>query len=98
NINVIYTPKLCVPNAFSPNGDGLNDVFKLENIQYERLISFRVFNRMGKEVFHSSNPDEGWHGRRAGQPAPQDVYFYMIQIVMPGSEIRTLRGDVTLMR
>lgn len=98
NINVIYTPKLFMPNAFSPNGDGLNDVFKLENIQYERLISFRVFNRMGKEVFHSSNPDKGWDGLIEGQPAPQDVYFYMIQIVMPGSEIRTLKGDVTLMR
>ncbi len=98
NINVEYAPKMFLPNAFSPNGDGLNDVFKVENIRFERLISFRVFNRKGKEVFHSSDPDVGWNGNIDGKPAAQDVYFYMIQLVMPGTEVRTYKGDVTLIR
>jgi len=66
-----------VPNAFSPNSDGVNDVFHL---QYRGISDFNltVFNRWGEILWHTNKPDESWDGKYQGKLVEQGVYFYSI--------------------
>lgn len=92
-----------VPNAFSPNQDGYNDVF-LPNFSSACSIqsyTIRVFNRWGGLVFESSDVQQGWDGKVKGTAAPQGTYFYAIQYAEPGDsapELLTLAGEVALLR
>lgn len=72
--------KLMVPNVFTPNGDGINDEFR---VLYESLREFHiwVFNRWGKQVYRSDNPDAGWNGYIGSLPAPEGAYFYVIRAI-----------------
>ena len=74
--------KLEMPNAFSPNGDGINDVYK---ITYESIISLDayIFNRWGQQIYHMdlSNVDEGWDGTYHGKQVKDGVYFIMVKAV-----------------
>lgn len=97
-IRVIYEPEFFIPTAFSPNGDGLNDVFKVENIHYERIVAFDIYNRLGQLVFTTKNNNNGWDGRFNGKAAPADTYFYRIKVQMPDGENKTIKGDITLVR
>ncbi len=67
-----------VPNAFTPNGDGLNDVFTV-NGEYLQDVQLRIFNRWGEMIFESSNPSGGWDGTYKGQPLPADVFLYSVK-------------------
>lgn len=98
NIRVEYNTNSGMPNAFSPNGDGLNDVFKIANLRYDKMTEFRIFNRWGRQVFETNVPTQGWDGTIKGEPAPTDVYYYSIKITLPGGEQKVLKGDVTLLR
>lgn len=97
-IDVEYDPKIGMPNAFSPNGDGLNDVFKLQNLNFEKLQSFQIYNRYGQLVFETQNPNIGWDGTIKDVPAAADVYYYFIQYALPDGTRKFFRGDVTLIR
>lgn len=97
-INVTYRQRIFVPNAFTPNGDGRNDVFKLENVIFERMLSFKIFNRWGNLVFDGVKIDDGWDGTIKGKPAPVDTYFYDIQLVGENGEPIQFKGNLTLMR
>lgn len=98
NIKIDFTSRTFIPNAFSPNGDGLNDIFKIQNVRYERLIIFNVYNRLGNLVFSTQDVNKGWDGTFKGEAAPQDVYYYMIQLGYGNNESKTFKGDVTLLR
>lgn len=98
NINVEYNSNSGMPNAFTPNGDGLNDVFKIENLRFDKLTEFKVFNRWGREVFDTNVPTKGWDGNISGEPAASDVYYYSIKITLPDGKQKHLKGDVTLIR
>jgi gliding motility-associated-like protein len=91
---------LKIPNAFTPNGDGLNDVFKVINLTNERIVDFRVFNRWGTIVYRSIDSDgnAGWDGNYKGQAQPTGVYGYLIRIAYPDGNIETYKGTVTLIR
>ncbi len=89
---------LFVPNAFSPNDDGLNDVFRIENIGYQGVAEFRVFNRNGQEVFYTQDGTKGWDGTFNDNPAEGGTYFYVIRLVMRDGSIKVFKGDVTLLR
>lgn len=97
-VRIDYRNPVLIPNAFSPNGDGLNDVFGVENFKFERLLEFRVFDRWGKQVFNTTNPSEGWDGTVNGSPASQDVYYYIIRLGYGDDTVETYKGDVTLLR
>ena len=90
----------CIPTAFTPNGDGLNDVFKLCNsMQYEKLVDFRVFNRWGQLIYENTNdPKKGWDGTYNGVAQDMGVYNYMIIIARPDGTNKIFKGDVTLIR
>lgn len=87
-----------VPNAFSPNGDGLNDVFGIGNLGHNRLIEFRVFNRWGEVVFVGDNFSKGWNGYYKDKVADVGVYNYIIRLNLASGRERTYKGDVTLIR
>jgi gliding motility-associated-like protein len=98
NIKVEYMPNSGMPNAFSPNGDGLNDVFRIENLRFDKLTEFRVFNRYGQMVFETLNPEKGWDGTFNDKPAATDVYYYQVRLTLPDGTERAFKGDVTLIR
>lgn len=102
SINVTYNNCACkfyVPNAFSPNGDGRNDVFKPG---YECLFSnyvMKIYNRWGQLVFTSQNAGIGWDGNYKNEQAPADIYIWEIKYKdnLTGKYIRK-NGTVMLLR
>lgn len=97
-VTIDFRNPVLVPNAFSPNGDGLNDVFRVENIKFEKLLEFRVFDRWGKLVFDTNDPKKGWDGTVNGKPANLDVYYYHIRLGYADEHVETIKGDITLVR
>jgi gliding motility-associated-like protein len=67
-----------VPNAFTPNNDGNNDVFKPRYICLFSSYTLKIFNRWGQLVFASANPDNGWDGRLNGQAQPTGSYIWVM--------------------
>ncbi len=69
---------LHVPNVFTPNGDGMNDEFRVD---YKSIADYHiwVYNRWNKLVYESTNPQEGWDGNINGRPAASGAYFYVIR-------------------
>ena len=90
----------CIPTAFTPDGDGLNDIFKPACEKFQSLVDFRIFNRWGQQIFYSSNYNTGWDGKLNGEPLDLGVYFYQITIAKPGGKGTNIiyKGDVTLVR
>lgn len=68
-----------MPNAFTPNGDGLNDCYGLKNWMYVKKLEFRIFNRYGEQVFGTSDPSRCWDGKYKGKIADQGSYVYYIK-------------------
>ncbi len=89
--------KVYLPDAFSPNGDKINDIFHVEGsfIDTFRMV---IMNRWGNAVFESTNPKIGWDGTIDGQPAPEDTYSYRVEIIDSLGERFTKRGTVLLLR
>ena len=86
-----------IPNAFSPNGDGINDHFAISGgPDLQAIPSLTIFDRWGKIVYQgfSLRPGEGWDG----QAAPLAVYVYVAKVLMDDNIERTLSGSLTLMR
>ena len=92
--------KFFIPNAFTPNGDGLNDVFRpMAGIQATGEVEWKVFNRFGSTLISSSRPDAGWDGNIKGSPAPAGNYSYFIRFKASGScPAQHIKGTVTLIR
>lgn len=67
-----------VPNVFTPNGDGVNDTYLIK-VKFMSAYQISIYNRWGKEVFHSTNPDDPWDGNIKGVPAAAGVYYYLIR-------------------
>ncbi|TVR81856.1 MAG: PKD domain-containing protein [Saprospirales bacterium] len=92
-----------VPNAFSPNEDGINDLFRPFFPTETRFLfyNFRVFDRWGNAIFHSDSPDSGWNGIYNAQVSDQAVFVWILEaeIFMCG-EIQSIfsKGDVSVMR
>ncbi len=91
-----------VPNAFSPNGDGINDVLEIylsSSMRSEGIISFRVFDRWGAQLFESDNANLGWDGTYQGKMMDIGVYMYFIEYPCPvDGSIQIKRGNVTIIR
>jgi gliding motility-associated-like protein len=90
-----------VPNAFTPNGDGLNDffspLFPCQVDDYE----LQIFNRWGQKVFQSAQLADAWDGNYQGQPAPAEVYFWLLRYTenLNGQpSARKMQGDLSLLR
>jgi gliding motility-associated-like protein len=86
-----------IPNLFSPNGDGVNDVLYVYGTAIAQL-EFRVYNQWGQLVFTSKDQRQGWDGTMSGQKQPVGVYVYIVRAVMQDGQVITKKGNVTLMR
>jgi gliding motility-associated-like protein len=92
-----------IPNAFSPDGDGINDILMVRGKGVARVKSFRIFNRFGQVVFEKQNfdandPGSGWDGRVNGVPASPDVYVFMAEVLCTAGATYNYKGNVTLFR
>lgn len=89
-----------IPNAFTPNGDGVNDLFRPTFLEDEEVTSFRVFNRWGQLIYNGDeNHGEGWDGTYQGVPQPTEVYIYQITYKRASEpEEREVKGEFTLIR
>lgn len=67
-----------IPNSFTPNGDGLNDVISVSGSRIASVY-LRIYNRWGQQVFESKEVDKGWDGSLQGNQCPQDIYFYIVE-------------------
>ena len=95
-----YSKDVAVPNAFSPNGDGLNDIFRpvLKLERAYNTMDFRVYNRYGQLVHATANMNHGWDGMYNGRPADKGVYSYKLVIYFLDGTNKTFSGEVTLVR
>lgn len=98
---VLITKRNCgihFPNAFSPNGDGRNDVVTLlGDIVNVRNYELHIFNRWGEEVFTNTDAYAGWDGTHKGKPVEQGVYYYYIKLNYLGND-DLLRGSISLLK
>jgi len=86
-----------IPNAFSPNGDGQNDVFMVRS-NCLMSIDFTVYNRWGEPIFHTTDPNEGWNGTYKSRPVQPDAFAYCLIAVCATGETYETRGNVSLLR
>lgn len=77
---VVYTP-LRMPNAFTPNGDGKNDVFEIPPLSAQQIKYFAIYNRYGQRVFSTNDGKRGWNGRFNGILQPEGAYVWQITYI-----------------
>lgn len=86
-----------IPNAFSPNGDGKNDVFKPEGTSISAM-NMQIFNQWGELIYETTNITGGWNGTYDGKPQPSGVYMYTIRFVLSNKSTLLRKGSVNLIR
>ena len=95
----IAESKLEFPNAFSPNGDGINDVYKAKD-GWKSIVKFRaiIVNRWGQKLYEWNDPAGGWDGTHNGHDVKDGVYF--VQVTAKGADGRDyhIRKDINLLR
>lgn len=87
-----------VPNAFSPGTTpGINDEFR---VSYKSIVNYKcwIFNRWGVEMYHSTNPAEGWDGKKGGKYVPPGVYFYIIEAKGSDGYKHNKKGSINILR
>lgn len=96
SITIVLQKPINIPNVFSPNGDGINDTWRVENLDTYPACSVRIFNRSGQLIFSSTGYAKPWDGTYNGKPLPIGTYYYIIDTkstLFPGKA-----GDVTILR
>ncbi|HLW40157.1 MAG TPA: gliding motility-associated C-terminal domain-containing protein [Brumimicrobium sp.] len=91
-----FVSPFVIPNVFSPNGDGENDVYYITSMGLEEF-ELIILNRWGNVVFESNDPNEGWDGTFNGAPCTEGVYFYKLNGKQKNKEIKE-HGFLTLVR
>jgi gliding motility-associated-like protein len=96
-IDLIQLPILHTPNAYTENGDGLNDSFATVPV-FVKDYHIQIFNRWGERIFESRNKKEGFNGQYRGEEIKSDVYFYIINYAGWDGKSLTKKGNFTLLR
>lgn len=99
-VTIQDTPGLFVPNAFTPDADGINDLFTVAPGAFVREGLLLIFDRWGQELFTSADLANGWDGTAGGTPVPDGIYAYLLRASDPCTPSKQveLRGHVTLLR
>ncbi|HVI46625.1 MAG TPA: PKD domain-containing protein [Chitinophaga sp.] len=103
-VNVVCSnSNVFIPNTFSPNGDGQNDIFYIRGRGLRTVRVFRVYNRLGQMMFERAgfpidDLSYGWDGRFNGTLLNPDVFVYYAEVICDTGEFFTLKGNVTLIR
>lgn len=95
----ISESKLDMPNAFSPNGDGINDIYKAKE-GYQSLVEFHayIFNRWGQKLYEWTDPAGGWDGTHNGKEVKDGVYFVLVNARGADGRTFNIKKDVNLLR
>lgn len=95
----ISESKLEMPNAFSPNGDGINDIYRAKN-NYQSIVEFDayIFNRWGQKIYEWHDPAGGWDGKFNGKDVKQGVYFVLVKAKGADERKYNIKKDVNLLR
>jgi gliding motility-associated-like protein len=96
-VPALINPGVDVPNAFTPNGDGINDRVYVRGFGIAKM-NFRIYNRQGLMVFQSLTTSIGWDGKYKGVLQPMDAYAYTLEIEFFDGSRATKKGDITLLR
>ena len=92
---VIVSPEIKVNNAFTPNGDGVNDLWEITGLVAYTDATVDIFNRFGTKLFHSVGYPKAWDGTYGGKPVPAGVYYYVINTKVNN---QVLSGYITVIR
>ena len=95
----ISTSMLEMPNAFSPNGDGVNDIYKAKS-HHRSIVEFHayIFNRWGQKLFDWTNINEGWDGTSHGKPVKDGTYFVLVKAKGADGREYNIKKDVNILR
>jgi gliding motility-associated-like protein len=93
NQHIIY-----VPDAFTPNGDGVNDVYKVFPRGSLKFIDLAIYDRWGEKVFESYDQDKGWDGTFRGQMDDPGVYVYVLLVTFDDNFSFNKKGSISLIR
>ena len=97
-VSAIKKMKIQVPNAFSPDGDGINDDFMIVHDGIEEF-SMQIYNRWGELVYQTDDTDYPWTGLYKGKDCQQDAYVYIISARgLEDENMTTIKGSVSLIR
>jgi len=94
-ITQVYCSPVRPPNAFTPNGDGINDTWNIQGLQYFLGCTVLVYTRTGQLVFKSTGYSQPWDGRFGGRNLPVGTYYYVINLKNNSPPIA---GYVTIIR
>ncbi len=95
DVKVVFLTQPIIPNAFSPNGDGINDVWNIPSLESFGNSIVQVFNRYGKIVFNSTGYHKPWDGTYNGSALPVGVYYYLINA---GNGKKPYTGSLTILK
>ena len=101
SVSVYASGQLYYPNAFTPNNDGLNDVYFVKGRYFDwATFEMYVYNRWGDVVFQSNDVNKGWNGRvhNSGAQCPVDVYSLVIRVRGGDGKLRRYNGSITIVR
>ena len=99
SVNVIGDGDIVIPMAFTPNNDGLNDVFRILNLRSHKLVGFDIYNRWGQLMYHNStDPKKGWDGTFNGVMQDLGVYNYVLVVTATDGTEKVYKGNVTMLR
>ncbi|MCQ2960372.1 MAG: PKD domain-containing protein [Bacteroidales bacterium] len=96
--NIVFDTKIAMPEAFTPNGDGKNDIAYVRGWGIRELLELKIYNRWGQLVFETDNLAEGWDGTFNGEPQSMDTYAYTIKATNMKNEEIFVKGYITLIR
>ena len=87
-----------LPQAFSPNGDGISDIIKVKGWGIKELLDFKVYNRWGELIYHGQDINNGWNGEYKGEKQMSGTYVYVISVKNYKDETYTTKGNFLLLR
>ena len=97
-VKLVDKAVIYVPNAFTLNGDGLNDILRLILFGIKRLHYFKIFNRLGQQLFETSSPGVGWNGTMQGTPLSTQIVVWLAEGLGVDNKIYRLKGSSLLAR
>jgi len=96
--NIVIETKAALPQAFTPNGDGENDIAFVRGWGIKEFLELQIFNRWGQQVFKTTDITQGWDGTFKGEPQNAETFAYTIKIINTADEEEFIKGYITLIR